>query len=156
MKTSILRTSSKRAGETKSQLQWTRGQVTTASLLASPETAELGVGATVPELACSAWAELSCCPGLGPCADLGGECTLLVWVGKMDQPRWRNNACSACSIKTKNEEKWQMPAASVSQNSTRRSQMNIGELLSDIWHESHKSSTLDRFSNRMLAGSRAT
>ena len=71
-------------------------------------------------------------------------------------------------MKIKNDEKWQIPAASVSENSTRRSQTNTGSkeavlsgeagdgLISDIWHERHEPSAFDRFSNRVLAGSRAT
>ena len=132
------RTSSNRAGERKSQLQCTRGQLSEADSSAA-EFADGGCGSTTP------W-------------NLGG---------KIDHPRERNIACSACSMKIKKAEKWQMPAASVSENSTRRSQTNtesVGavsakvagcDLLSDIWHKSHEPSALDRFCNGVLAGSRA-
>lgn len=48
-----------------------------------------------------------------------------------------------------------MPAASVSQNSTRRCQTNGEGLLPDIRHKCHKPSSLDRFGDRVLTGRRA-
>ncbi len=104
-------------------------------------------------------------------------------------PRLRKNACSACSMYKRNAEKWTIPAASVSQNSTRRWWRNISAMMlipkkkpldfqrlrevshlvasalictateglfGNVRQKSHKSSSLDCASNRVLANRRAT